>query len=55
MFALVWKIGMAGSGQRPLDQPHAEPARVLPAGQRIAAVGVGDHGGHRARQQGAER
>ena len=40
-------------GERALDQPNAEPLGVLAAGERVAALGVGDHQGHRAREQRA--
>ena len=57
-----WLAGAVGAGledrgHRPgewaLDQPNAEPLRVLAAGERVAALGVGDHQGHRPGQQGA--
>ena len=37
--------------ERAADQPHAEPLGVLAAGERVAALGVGDDQGHRPGQQ----
>ena len=41
--------------KRAADQAHAELLGVLPAGERVAALGVGDDQGHRAGQQRADR
>ena len=53
--ALVWKIAHASAGERALDQPQPERARVLAAGERVAVLGVGDDQRHRARQQRRRR
>ncbi len=38
-------------GERAADQAHPEPLGILAAGERVAALRVGDHEGHRAGQE----
>ena len=51
----VWKSGHIAPASGPVDQAHAEPLGVLAAGERVAALGVGDDQRHRPGQQRADR